>query len=165
MFIARVHSSASRPLRVGAEIVAMSLLAAGLAILPLAPASAANPIPQMNAVTTFTTTTATLGGSVNARNNPGVTADFCYNAGASFNAATCTSVAATPSSITGNSATTIAGSLSGLTPGAQYSVAARYILGGVSTPSSAVQFTTSKAAQTIRSPNRPTSPSAPATRP
>jgi hypothetical protein len=83
------------------------------AIVSVAPPP--QPLPVTLAATSVTSTSAKLNGTVNA-NGTSATVNFEYGTTTSYG----TSVAATPSTVTGSSATPVSATLAGLTPGVTY---------------------------------------------
>ena len=104
-----------------------------------------------NAATSVTATGATLNGSVNDENNASTTVTFCYSTSSSLsNCSGATSVGASPSTTTGNSATAETATLSSLAPNTKYyfQIEAVSTSGNYTTYGSVLNFTTTTEAPT-----------------
>ena len=112
--------------------------------------SAGAPTATTNAASGVSASGATLNGSVNA-NGTSTTVSFCYSTSSSLancSGGTVTTVAATPATATGTSATAESTVLSGLAPNTTYYFQIKAVSGGVSIYGSRLSFTTSAGAPT-----------------
>jgi len=98
-----------------------------------------NPYVTAYAATNISGTSATLNGMANA-NNGSWYVDFQYSTDLSYS----NSVAGTPSTVSGSTATTFSADISGLTPNTLYNYRARVYSGGVNYYSDNMTFTTSQ---------------------
>jgi phosphodiesterase/alkaline phosphatase D-like protein len=97
-----------------------------------------NPAVNSTVASTITTTTATLGGSVNANGGASCTVSFEYGTTTSYGQ----TKAATPATVTGSTLTNVTGAITGLTSGTLYHYRTKVVVGNQSYFGSDKTFTT-----------------------